>query len=138
MKNGKTNFWVVNRLTTSLGFKRCGAGGILILLAAMTAVMAGCAPGIPANPAAEEAVRKYESWLQTQFHKPSSGVAVPKRSEAVVFVTDLRRTPELGLLKVYLKDFPQRAYYVYGNQIDRLISPAFYDGLAAVVVPVGR
>lgn len=50
----------------------------------------------------------------------------------------MRQQPERGLSKVYLKSFPSRVYYVYGSQTDRLILAAFSDGLAAVVVPVGR
>lgn len=50
----------------------------------------------------------------------------------------MRQHLEGGLSKVYLKSFPSRLYYVYGSQTGRLISAAFSDGLAPIVVPVGR
>lgn len=101
-------------------------------------MMAGCAPRIGANPGIDDVVRKYEAWLKTQLPEPHSGVGIPKSSQDVVFVTDLRAAPERGLSKVHLKSAPDSISYVYEHKSNRLIAAAFYDGLAAVMVPIGR
>ncbi len=111
---------------------------LLVVLASLVFTMADCTSRGHGSSGDTDLVRKYESWLRTQSPKLNPAVGEPKRSEQVVFITDLRATPELGLSKVYLKNGPENIYYVYGDQTNRLISPAFYDGLAAVVVPIGR
>src|SRR5579864_4941487 len=72
---------------------------IHVLLAIIACMMAGCAPRIGANP---ELVRKYEDWLKAQLSVSQRAVGTPKSPQDVVFVTDLRGTPERGLSKVYL------------------------------------
>jgi hypothetical protein len=111
---------------------------IVILVAAIGGWSAGCAPRAGGDPATTAAIHKYEDWLQSQARPRNSGTAAPERTDEIVFVTDLQREPELGLSKVYLKSSPSRFYYVYNGQTDRLIWAAFSDGLAAIVVPVGR
>jgi hypothetical protein len=111
---------------------------ILVLLTSIACTMAGCAPRVATNPGIDGVVRKYEAWLKTQLPARHSGVGTPKSSQEVVFVTDLRAAPQRGLSKVHLKSTPERTCYVYERQTNRLITAAFYDGLAAVVVPIGR
>ena len=99
----------------------------------LTAVlMAGCAPHD------SPAVRKYETWLQARWNLPKYAVGTPRASDDIVFITDLRSHPDDGLSKVQLKTSPDRVYYVYANQTNRLITPVFFDALAAVAIPTGR
>jgi hypothetical protein len=98
--------------------------------------MTGCDPKVGMNPATEEAVRKYGKWLGEKLHVPQRGEGAPKRPQDVVFDTNL--APELGLSKVHLRNTPDVISYVYARQVNRLITAAFLDGLAAVLVPVGR
>ena len=111
---------------------------ILVLLASIAGIMAGCAPRDKRNPGIDDVVRKYEAWLKAQLPEPHYGVGTPKSSQEVVFITDLQAAPERGLSKVHLKTTQDRISYVYDRQVNRLINPVFSDGLAAVEVPIGR
>ena len=111
---------------------------ILVLLASIACMVAGCDSRVGVNPGIDDVVRNYEAWRQEQMGPPRYGVGTPKSSENVVFVTDLRATPDRGLSKVCFKNAPERIYYVYEGQTNQMISPVFCDGLAAVGVPIGR
>ena len=96
----------------------------------LSAWFAGCA----AHSTAESTIGRYEQWLAAQ-RPPTLGVGTPRSRGDVVFVTDRRGDQESGLSVVRLRG---QTYYVFDGQVDRLLLPAFSDGLAAVVVPVRR
>jgi hypothetical protein len=90
------------------------------------------------DPAVENTVYRYESWLSAQSHR-YPGVGTPKSPKDVEFLTDRQAAPESGLSKVHLKNTPaENISYVYARQLNRLVNAVFSDGLAAVPVPVGR
>ena len=106
-------------------------------IAVVACLISGCGSRI-SDPGRNALILKYEDWLKTRLPARHSGVGAPKASEEVVFDTDLRDAPERGLSKVHLKSAPGEVSYVYQRQTDRLISAAFCDDLAAIMVPVGR
>jgi len=107
----------------------------LLILLALTI---SCVPQVEGNGDADDLVRKYEEWLKAQSGPPQRGVGTPQSPQDVVFDSDLRAAPERGLSRVHLKNSPEHAYYVYEGQSSRLIDPLFFDGLATVMVSIGR
>jgi hypothetical protein len=104
---------------------------------ALSACLAGCAAHTESDPSVDATIRKYEQWLDSrQLHYSSVGKAWSESD--VIFVTDRRARPQSGLSVVRLKGVPDRELYVYDDQTTRLVAAAFSEGLAAVVIPVGR
>lgn len=97
-------------------------------------LIAGCAP----HDRDTVSVRKYETWLQARWNTPKYAIGTPRAEGDVVFLADLRAQPEHGLSRVRLKTSPDRVYYVYANQTNRLVTPVFADGLAVFGTPAGR
>jgi hypothetical protein len=105
---------------------------------ALSAGLAACASNGGRDPSVDATVRQYERWLSSVQPTGYSAVGAPRPGSQLIFATDMRADSKSGLSVVQLGSAPGRQFYVYENQTDRLISPAFSDGLAAVVLPVGR
>ena len=77
---------------------------IVVLLAAVTGMLAGCSPRVRGDAATADAVRKYEDWLQGQSRQLNSSTAMPKPSEEIVFVT-CDSSPSAGSLRFISRAF---------------------------------